>query len=707
VRRIGCAAFASLAAIAASCSTPPVRPPVVQPPVVTYEEKIAAILRLEDHRVLRDSGRAPPAVVPPPAADQTGPPSDLIVLLADREGRTRRRAALAIGRVGLRDGVRALVTALADPEPGVREMAAFALGLIGDRQASGPLRAALTDSAPLVRGRAAEALGAIGDVEAANAISAMVATEARAGTVSHLDPDDFEYLASPAAEPFRLGVNALVRLRAYVPLSAAVLDATGQPVVRWWPVAWALQRLEDGRALPALMTFARSQGGLCRALAAKGLGALRDPAGVEILLPMVQAWPGDPRLAIVAVRALAQIGDSRAVPVLLKVLRTRDLDAELKVEVVAALGAVSAAQASDTLLDLLSDPYPPVRIAALQSLRTLDAQNFLAVLSGLDLDRDWSVRAAIAGIMGTFDAETSLPRLQQALKDPDPRVIPAVLTALVRLRAAGTDGVLLSHLGHQDPVVRAAAAAGLGELKPDGAAARIAAAYTAALPDPVYVARAAALDAIAKYGAAAALPTLKAALADPDWSVRLKAARLLAPTADLAAAIRPAPARRDAAWYAAPELVNPTVSPHLFIDTSRGTIEIELAVLDAPLTAANITALARGGFYNGLTYHRVVANFVVQTGDPRGDGEGGAAYTIRDELNDRPCLTGAVGMALDGADTGGSQFFITRSPQPHLDGRYTIFGQVVAGMDVVDRLQQWDTIARVRVWDGKTMSGDR
>jgi cyclophilin family peptidyl-prolyl cis-trans isomerase len=176
---------------------------------------------------------------------------------------------------------------------------------------------------------------------------------------------------------------------------------------------------------------------------------------------------------------------------------------------------------------------------------------------------------------------------------------------------------------------------------------------------------------------------------------------------DAAAAIRSAPLGHDAAWYASPDLVSPTVSPHVFIDTTRGTIEIELAVLDAPLTAANIMALTRGGFYNGLTFHRVVPDFVVQTGDPRGDGEGGAAFTIRDEINDRPCLAGAVGMALSGRDTGGSQFFIARSPQPHLDGRYTIFGQVVAGMDVVGRLRQWDTITRMRVWDGKTMSGER
>jgi cyclophilin family peptidyl-prolyl cis-trans isomerase len=247
------------------------------------------------------------------------------------------------------------------------------------------------------------------------------------------------------------------------------------------------------------------------------------------------------------------------------------------------------------------------------------------------------------------------------------------------------------------------AATNLGEMKPEGAAEALIAAYKLGERDASYVARAAALGALAKYSAAVATPTLQAALGDKDWAVRLRAAELLKgldPSSDAFTAIRPAPSLQPGIGYDRGVLISPPVSTHVYIDTDKGTIEIELAVLDAPLTCETFVTLARKGFYDGLTFHRVVPDFVVQTGDPRGDGEGGPGFTIRDELNQRPYLRGIVGMALDWRDTGGSQFFITHSPQPSLDGRYTVFGRVVSGMEVVDRLAQWDIIKRIRVWDG-------
>jgi cyclophilin family peptidyl-prolyl cis-trans isomerase/HEAT repeat protein len=698
---------ALLPAVVAGCAA---APPVPAPPTVSYGQKIGWILRLEDQRVLRDPVPPPPVTVPARGgrAPAATPAADLVQLVGDPDGRVRRRAALAIGRVGLGGGVKPLVATLAtDPEAEVRQTAAFALGLIGDGSAVGALRAALRDASPLVAGRAAEALATLGDTSSASAIGELVAAQVRSGAPAEVAPDDLAETHGPAVEAFRLGVLALGRLKAYSALASAVLDSSGRPLVRWWPVAFALQRAEDPRALPALIALAHGEGSVGRSLAARGLGAIKDPAAVDTLVALADAWPGDTRAAVSAVHALAQLGDRRAGPVLTKLLQTKGLDPLLQLEVIAALGPLRVTAASEALLDLVAHPSPAVRSAALTALRAIDPQEFLMVLSGLDSDRHWSVRATIASLLGTLDADSAVPRLTAMLADSDVRVVPSVLAALVTLKAPGTDRVLLEHLKHDDVVVRTAAAAGIGELKPVGAEGALASAFHAAGRDAACGARAAMLDALLKYGAAAARPVLQEALADKDWAVRVHAAALLRPlepTADLAGAIRPAPTDRPPAFYESSDLVAPSVSPHVFVDTDRGTIEVELAVLDAPLTCHNFMTLARRGFFNGAPLHRVVPNFVVQDGDPRGDGEGGPGYTIRDERNERPFLRGTMGMAIDWADSGGSQFFLTHSPQPHLDGRYTAFGQVVAGLDVLDRLQPWDAIVRVRVWDGTTMS---
>jgi cyclophilin family peptidyl-prolyl cis-trans isomerase/HEAT repeat protein len=143
-------------------------------------------------------------------------------------------------------------------------------------------------------------------------------------------------------------------------------------------------------------------------------------------------------------------------------------------------------------------------------------------------------------------------------------------------------------------------------------------------------------------------------------------------------------------------IVESTRRPHTVeVHTNRGTLRLRLDCPQAPRTCLNFLQLARQHFYDGLLFHRVVPDFVVQTGDPRGDGFGGPGYTLRDELNPARYRRGVVGMALAGPDTGGSQFFITLSPQPHLDGGYTVFGEVVAGFEVLDALRAGDRIEHV------------
>ena len=145
----------------------------------------------------------------------------------------------------------------------------------------------------------------------------------------------------------------------------------------------------------------------------------------------------------------------------------------------------------------------------------------------------------------------------------------------------------------------------------------------------------------------------------------------------------------------------PVFTPRVFLRTKHGRIEIHLNVVEAPLMSAAFLDLARRGFYDGLTFHRVVPGFVIQGGDPRGDGNGGPGFALRDELGQRPYGRGVVGMALSGKDTGGSQLFITLAPAPHLDGRYTVFGWVASGMEVADKIRPGDVIEKVEAWTGR------
>ena len=699
----GLSAALGVVAVAIACAR---TLPVAPPPLPTFGDKMGWILRLEDQRILRDVPPAPMSTASDTSSPLSGgvflrPEPDLVELLADSEPQVRRRAALAIGRVGRPEGVAPLVGGLADPQAQVRQMAAFALGLIGDRSASAALVRALLDPSPIVQGRAAEALGRIGAIDAAPSIGALV--KRHITSAFEVDPEDVSFPQAPEVEAFRLGLYALAELDGFAPLADAVLLENDQPILWWWPVAYALQRLEDPRALTALTTLAGVQGSIGVALAAEGLGALGDPAAVDTLVSLLDRERRDDLVVATAVRALARIDDTRATATLRRFVLTRDLDPTLLIEAVQALSGRPGADAMPIFVELMAHPWPPLRAAALWALAQADPETFMLVLSGSEPDADWRVRAATAQALEYVQPGAANARLTAMLADEDQRVVPSVLSALVAQEAPGVASVLLAHLQRDDVVVRKTAAQLLATVKPPEAEEALAAAYWAADTDPTYLARAAILEALAEIDGSLAREVLRAALDDKEWAVRVRAADVLSrlePDEDHGARIRPAP-RRQGLSYTAERLINPSVSPHVYLETDRGTVQIELAVLDAPQTTENFVMLAREGYYDGLTFHRVVYNYVVQGGDPRSDSEGGPGYTLRDELNQLPYLRGTLGMALDWEDTGGSQFFITHSPQPQLDGRYTVFGRVVDGMDVVNQLRQGDVIRRVLVWDGE------
>jgi cyclophilin family peptidyl-prolyl cis-trans isomerase/HEAT repeat protein len=420
---------------------------------------------------------------------------------------------------------------------------------------------------------------------------------------------------------------------------------------------------------------------------------------------MLEQSKGDVALAVSAIDALADIGSPDGALPIVAVLAADKPNPNVALDAVAALARLRSAAALPYIQDFITDDWPTMRAAAIRACAAIDPVGFPTLLSGMEPEPHWIARAAIADALGSMPPPVAAPRLRQMLDDADTRVVAAALDSLTKLKTPGVEDALLSALKAPDIGVRTAAARNLGAVRPAAGPAALRDAYQAGKADGSSDAREAALVSLARYGAAEAADTLKAAFADGDWAVRLRAAGLLHtldPSAETSTAIRPAPGG-PIAPYDSPDLIAPQYSPHAFIETAKGTIEIELTILDAPQTVSNFVTLARKGYFNGLQIHRVVPNYVVQDGDPRGDGSGGPGYSIRDELNDRPYLRGTVGMALSGPDTGGSQFFIALSPQPHLDAKYTVFGQVVQGMGVVDALQQLDVIERVRIWDGKEM----
>ena len=153
-------------------------------------------------------------------------------------------------------------------------------------------------------------------------------------------------------------------------------------------------------------------------------------------------------------------------------------------------------------------------------------------------------------------------------------------------------------------------------------------------------------------------------------------------------------------WNSPPEMqIDAKKTYHVTMETNRGVIEIELYPDHAPKTVNNFVFLSREGFYDGIVFHRVIADFVIQGGDPTGTGMGGPGYKFEDEVAGNPLTheRGVISMANAGPNTNGSQFFITHSPQPHLNGKHTVFGKVVKGLDVVDEIQQGDLMERVQV----------
>jgi cyclophilin family peptidyl-prolyl cis-trans isomerase/HEAT repeat protein len=595
----------------------------------------------------------------------------------------RRAAALTVGRVGARRNAAALRRLTTDADAGVAGVAFYALGLLKDSAALSAATAALR--APVAISREASwFLGEIGEPGRGPLLAAAIET---------------------TLGPERRGAALLALARVRPPTVAPILPLLSDPDSGLaWRAAYVLARARSASASRAMLAATRSPWANVRDYAARGLArSLTGDTLGEAALDALRRLARDTsaRVRVTAIRMLAPYGASVG-PTIADALR----DADPSVRITAAPFAHLAFDSSTTAWDAAwrSDTSLVIRRALAEA--ALKRGRLREAWAGWHDDARWQLRATAAALEGIGAPDSALARLDRSLRDSDGRVRAAAAEALAALAdstsvVAPARARLRGALADADFVVRATA---LGALAKGASVDDLSAAVTShaiARRDADLDARLAfwtLVDSALAHAGSAIPDSVQRALsalerpADPLERVRAAAIPRFVAWRDSAGT-----AREDAWYEARAREAMSSRAPIARIETDRGTMELELFPSDAPVTVHNFVTLARRAYFDGQAFHRVVPNFVIQAGDPRGDGNGGPGYAIRDELNPHRYGRGALGMALSGPNTGGSQFFVTHSAQPHLDGGYTVFGQLRSGTDALDRIVQGDRIDRITI----------
>lgn len=610
---------------------------------------------------------------------------------------TRAAAALAVGQVRARAGVPRLRALLADADTAVAASAAYALGLIRDTASIDALRSALDRPDPIAI-EAAWALGEIGEPARESIVQAL---QMRLETAA--PPPGMTITARSSASTVAL-LYAASKMRR-VPISQVQpFLAVGRDTTAWAAV-YGVTRPRVPEATRRLLALVDAPNPLVRMQVARGLGkgAAGDSLATEALAALHRLMrDAHPHVRINAARSLATYGPVTADAL---VQLARDQDANVRIAAAQGL-ATSAPPAGAPAWRQLwdADTTMMFRRSLLESAMRTAAE--LPAAETWAKHSDWRYRAAY------FDAVAGLPAPAQryrlaaiGLSDPDARVRARVVGAIGSVRDSVPDAAdaVQRAIADTTPLVRAAALGALQSAANASGVPRALAIYRASRTHPDDELRRAALGYLAaawRRDSAAFSAELKDSIAATEPPIEASDLAGIEDTGVFARWKRAARTGRSLEWYA--ERIRryslPSLSgkpPRAEIRTERGTIVLELFGNDAPLTVDNFATLARRGYYRGTRFHRVVPNFVVQDGDPTGTGSGGPGYAIRDEINRRRYDRGVLGMALAGRDTGGSQWFITHSPQPHLDGGYTVFGRVLSGWEVLDAIVQGDRITDI------------
>lgn len=699
-------------AVACTTATPPAAvettPEPPSPHGFTVEEE-ARILALEDRREYD--------------------PTVVAAWVSNPNALHRVRIALALGRIGahtfidknnngLADvyepqaGLAELQNLAKDSDRNVREMAAFALGEIGDLDAVNTLFYLCTDDDGGVAAEAAEALSKLAAFKPfveQHFIRYSWMTKAnwpegvRARAIRYL----FRFNTDEASQ-----------------LAADALADTSTVIRR--EAAYALSRRALAGATSKLELLVTDPDVLTRAYAAAALGRIAAPSSYG---PLVNAL-GDQHPWV---RTNGTVALTKVTTASRETMKPEDLprvfallddaDAGVRVNAIDLLRnyATTNATAAKRLLDaaeLGSTWIRDVAIAAYVKDKEVARAQLLA--EGIDPNGNigsryvTTARRLVKGASPWGRAraiEASSPEMpylvSDSIDDPDPMIRAAAVSSIKAVWLRIFEAPLRKALSDPDVIVRANAIEKYDDLNIDTPDVELKTFKELEVKErtaPQNDARLAALSAIVNSADKETLDLLSSLVKDSDPVVRRMAAESLEKLGKPRPQYTPLPVKKTPAEYA--EIVRWSRTPHTAtIHMTRGLIEVALLPMDAPMTTWNFAQLAQKKYFDNTSFMRVVPNFVIQGGDPRNDMNGGPGYAIRDEINLQKYTRGAVGMALSGPDTGGSQFFITHSPQPHLDGGYTIFGRVYEGMNsVVDQVERGDRVETI-VIDEKPMPG--
>lgn len=610
---------------------------------------------------------------------------------------------------------------LGSPNATVAAAAALAVGRIGDTSLAAEVTHLLDARVATTRGAAALALSLLGVKTAEQALVASLAkeddTQTRAAVMRALG-----HLAT-TLEPLTAALGENERAE----VQGAAAEAFGMRI------GYEVPFTDDGRTIPRLVELTKINPTTRAIPAAFALGELarKYPVPEALLASAIEASPSPDARAYLASALASRPGDAGRAA-LIRVAKN-DSSPHVRAAACEALGSGDAQQVIGALVEALSDRSPAVVVAAASAFRQLGtnaASAFDALGTVFDTSTSSWVRGSVLGALVAIDATKSRGRVEAGIGGAWPvhsRAIDALghlgtakdvekltelaLTGELRSRAAAIEAIgampaqavpprtkdsLRGLLSTTDfGIISAVADAAAGQKWKDFAS-EIAASYDR-FGGPINVgARVSILYALSVVGSEKELPMLDRALADDEHIVSQFAATAIAAIngQDVSSRVRPqslvhepTPSRAE---------VERAQKARVVLSTNRGDIVLRM-LPDAPLTATNFVKLAESGFYNGLSFHRVIPNFVAQGGDPRGDGSGSSDRLVREEISATPHARGTVGVATMGKDTGSSQFFVNHSWNIWLDGGYTVFAKVSSGMAIVDALEMGDVITRASV----------